>query len=260
MNQPMNPITIAFFEPILSKIQSFSYPKKQGATSEVIFLHTDNGQFVCKIAKKSPYRDWLKKEAVSMKCLNDETSLPIPIFYQISETKEESYLLMSQENGIPLREALQQTSDDSEKLALIKSFGVLLKQLHETIPPPSCVTEVSWLDEQLENATYNLQNYNVDGDQPLLEKLKREKPVPCEQTLIHGDCTIDNVLVLNGKVHMFIDLAGAAYGDPRYDIALAIRSIRNNQDMVNAFFKGYRLRIITAEEFAYFDEGLYEFF
>ena len=119
---------------------------------------------------------------------------------------------------------------------------------------------MSWLDEQLLIATYNLQNYDVDGDQALLKKLKSQKPVPAKQTVIHGDCTIDNVLVLNGKVHNLIDLAGAAYGDPRYDIALAIRSIRNNPDMVDAFYKGYGLQVITAEEFAYFDEGLYEFF
>ncbi|MFJ7973612.1 aminoglycoside phosphotransferase family protein [Psychrobacillus sp. NPDC096389] len=260
MNQHINPAILEFFEPILSKVQSFSFPKRQGATSEVIFVQTDKGQFVCKIAKKSPYRDWLKKEAVTIKCLNEETNLPIPIFYQFNETKVESFLLMSQENGIPLREALQQTSNDSEKLALIESFGVLLKQLHQTQAPASWVTERSWLDEQLEVATYNLQNYEVDGDQSLLEKLKRQKPIPSKQTLIHGDCTIDNVLVVDGKVHMLIDLAGAAYGDPRYDIALAIRSIQNNQEMINAFYKGYELQTITTEEFAYFDEGLYEFF
>lgn len=260
MNQHINPTISAFFEPILSKVQSFSFPKRQGATSEVIFLHTDNGQFVCKIAKKSPYRDWLKKEADAMNYLNEVTNLPIPIFYQFTETTDESYLLMSRENGIPLREALQQTLHDSGKLEIMESFGVLLKQLHETQPPASWVTETPWLDQQLEVATYNLQNYDVDGDQALLEKLKKQKPIPSKQTLIHGDCTIDNVLVLNGKVHMLIDLAAAAYGDPRYDIALATRSIRNSQEMIDAFYKGYGLQTITSEEFTYFDEGLYEFF
>ncbi|QFF99187.1 aminoglycoside phosphotransferase family protein [Psychrobacillus glaciei] len=260
MNKSFNPVILEQFGAIIGKVHSFSFPKRQGATSEVIFLHTDNGQFVCKVAQTSLYREWLLEEARIMKHWNEETNLPIPTFYQFVENNDESYLLMSLENGIPLREALLKVESDKERYDLLECFGALLKQLHETKPPTSWVTKESWLDEQLEKATYNLQNYDVDGDQPLLDNLKRHKPVPFEQTLIHGDCTIDNILVSNGRVRTFIDLAGSAFGDPRYDIALAIRSIRNNEKMLNAFYKGYGLRTITKEEFDYFDGGLYEFF
>ncbi|WP_391201358.1 aminoglycoside phosphotransferase family protein [Psychrobacillus sp. L4] len=260
MNKSINPAILDQFETIIGKIHSFSFPKRQGATSEVIFLHTDNGQFVCKAAQTSPYREWLLEEARVMKHWKEQTNLPIPTFYQFVENNEESFLLMSLEKGIPLREALLKAESDQEKYALLESFGALLKQLHETKPPTSWVTKESWLDEQLEKAIYNLQNYEVDGDQPLLDKLKKHKPIPFKQTLIHGDCTIDNVLVSNGRVGTFIDLAGSAYGDPRYDIALATRSIRNNEEMLQAFYKGYEGETITEEEFDYFDRGLYEFF
>ena len=258
MNNSIHPAILEHFETILGKVDSFSFPKRQGVTSEVTFLQTENGLFVCKIAKKSPYNDWLLEEAKVMKHWNEETNLPIPTFYQFVEKNRESYLLMSLEEGIPLREALLKAESDEEKYALLESFGALLKQLHETIPPT--FTKESWLDEQLEKATYNLQNYEVDGDQPLLDKLKRHKPVPVKQTLIHGDCTIDNVLVSNGRVRTFIDLAGSTYGDPRYDISLATRSIINNEALLLAFYKGYEGVTITEEEFDYFDRGLYEFF
>ncbi|WP_391115842.1 aminoglycoside phosphotransferase family protein [Psychrobacillus sp. L3] len=260
MNKSINPVIREQFEEIIGKVHSFSFPKRQGATSKVIFLHTDNGQFVCKAAQTSLYREWLLEEAWIMKHWNEETNLPIPTFYQFVENNEESYLLMSLEKGIPLREALLKAESDEEKYALLESFGELLNQLHETKPPTSCVTKESWLDEQLEKATYNLQNYVVDGDQLLLDKLKRNKPIPFKQSLIHGDCTIDNVLVSNGRVRTFIDLAGSVYGDPRYDIALATRSIRKNDALLQAFYKGYKGETITEEEFDYFDRGLYEFF
>ena len=35
--------------------------------------------------------------------------------------------------------------------------------------------------------------------------------------------TIDNVLVHNGEVTGIIDWSGGAFGDPRYDVSLAIR-------------------------------------
>ncbi|MFJ8064049.1 aminoglycoside phosphotransferase family protein [Psychrobacillus sp. NPDC096426] len=259
MNKQKNLIIFNQFETIVGKIHSISYPNRQGATSEVAFFHTDSGQFVCKNAKTSKYREWLSTEAQVMKRLNEETALPIPTIYEFVEEENVSHLLMSLEKGVTLRDALQQ-ADSEERCSLFESFGELLKQLHETMPPQSWTTDKTWLENQLEKATYNLKNYQVDRDQILLDNLKKHKPTATKQTLIHGDCTIDNVLVSNGKVHTFIDLAGAAYGDPRYDIALALRSVRNNAVMLKAFYKGYERQVITEDEFDYFDGGLYEFF
>ncbi|WP_342598068.1 aminoglycoside phosphotransferase family protein [Psychrobacillus sp. FSL H8-0483] len=260
MNKQIKPNIPSQFEKFLGKINSFSYPKRQGATSEVALLHTDKGQFVCKVASKLKYREWLSQEADIMKCLNAETDLPLPTYFHFVENEEKSYLLMSLEEGVTLREALQQFPSDAEKCALIQSFGELLQQLHETQPPTDWITEENWLDTQLQKAAYNLQNYEVDGNQELLDQLIKHPPIRSKQVLIHGDCTIDNVLVSNGRVQTFIDLSGAAYGDPRCDIALAIRSIKDNEAMIKAFYKGYSLQMITKEEFDYFDGGLYEFF
>lgn len=63
----------------------------------------------------------------------------------------------------------------------------------------------------------------MDGSRELLEKLKIINRKEYKQTLIHGDFTIDNVLVNNGKITGVIDWSGGAYGDPRYDVSLAIR-------------------------------------
>ncbi|TQR19169.1 aminoglycoside phosphotransferase family protein [Psychrobacillus vulpis] len=260
MKQLNIPSDFEQFEATVGKVLTISYPDKQGATSKVTFIHSENGQFVCKSATKSKYKGWLSQEAQIMKQLNEETSLPIPTFYQFLEKEKESHLLMSLGKGITLREALKKAKSDEEKYVLCKSFGDLLKQLHETLPPASWRTQESWLDLQLEKAAYYLESYNVDGDQKLLDQLKQHKPTPSKPCLIHGDCTIDNVLVSNGNVHTFIDLGGATYGDPRYDIALAIRSIKNNEAMLRSFYKGYERQIISEEEFNYFDGGLYEFF
>ncbi|WP_144510178.1 aminoglycoside phosphotransferase family protein [Bacillus sp. FJAT-22090] len=252
-------INLKQLETIIGEIHSITYPKNQGATSEVVFLQTSAGQFVSKSAKRVKYKAWLSKEAEAMKILKEVTTLPIPTFYIFIEGVE-SQLIMSLVEGITLREALLHSTCEKEKLVLFQSFGALLKQLHETEPPVPWITDECWLDKQLQKATYYLENDSVEGDKKLLEKLKEYKPNSTKQTLIHGDCTIDNVLVSNGKVHTFIDLAGTTYGDPRYDIALATRSIRDNEEMLQAFYKGYVRQTISVEEFNYFDEGLYEFF
>jgi len=75
--------------------------------------------------------------------------------------------------------------------------------------------------------------------------------------MIHGDCTTDNVLVVNGKVQILIDVSGLTVGDPRYDESLAISNFIDNLDYLNAFYEGYKRYKVSREEFEYFDHGLY---
>jgi aminoglycoside phosphotransferase len=74
----------------------------------------------------------------------------------------------------------------------------------------------------------------------LLKKLKGNKQKEIKQTLIHGDFTIDNVLVHKGKIASIIDWNQGAFGDPRYDVSLSIRpkprAFESEID-VNIFFK-----------------------
>ncbi|MEK4521882.1 phosphotransferase [Psychrobacillus sp. FSL W7-1457] len=245
---------------ITGEILSQSFPKRQGGTSFTTFLQTKKGNFVWKVATELPYREWLKKEAEVMELLNKETELPIPLFMHYKEQPEENSLLMSKLEGVPLREALHEANSIEEKRSLFLSFGTLLKLLHTTRSPGALLTKNNWLEKQLHTAAYNVMHYKVDGNEELLTYLKFNQPKPIPQTLIHGDCTIDNVLVKDGMVYAFIDLAGVAHGDPRYDLALATRSIQSNPLLVEAFYEGYDSTPISIEEFKYFDGGLYEFF
>lgn len=61
-------------------------------------------------------------------------------------------------------------------------------------------------------------------------------------------------------VTAFIDLSGRTFGDPRYDIALAIGAFLKDADLLNVFYEGYGGERISMEEYAYFEGGLYEFF
>ncbi|PZE20308.1 phosphotransferase family protein [Paenibacillus xerothermodurans] len=64
-----------------------------------------------------------------------------------------------------------------------------------------------------------MQHYKIDGTPTLLEKIRDKKPTDFEPTLIHGDCTIDDVLVYEGRISGIIDWSGGVYGDPRYDVS-----------------------------------------
>lgn len=112
-------------------------------------------------------------------------------------------------------------------------------------------------------ADYNLRHYTVDGTPELLDRIKNNKPKPIQNTLIHGDYTLDNVLVREGNVTAVIDWSGGSFGDPRYDTALAIRPKPNAfqvPEEADIFFAGYGAKIINEQEYVYFKNRLNEFF
>ncbi|WP_284139355.1 aminoglycoside phosphotransferase family protein [Virgibacillus sp. LDC-1] len=162
------------------------------------------------------------------------------------------------------RRGVNTAVEKEQKEKLLFQYGKILKTIHLT-PCPKEWQQANniWLDDMLDNAMINLTHYQVDGSPSLLQKLKQNKPAFYPQRLIHGDFTVDNVLISHGKISGVIDWSGGAYGDPRYDVALAIRpkpfAFQTEEDRIH-FFAGYGERLLNKMEYTYFAEGLYEFF
>ncbi|MEN2767386.1 phosphotransferase family protein [Ornithinibacillus xuwenensis] len=205
----------------------------------------------------------MNKEAKILKLL-ENTSVPIPKLHKVVSNKEnrECWVLMEYVQGVTLREALATSNTEAERANLIYQFGQILRQVHESDCPKGLVEKKPWIDRMLAEASYNLERYQVDGSRILLEKLIKTKPNRKKQTLIHGDFTIDNVMVKDGKINKIIDWSGGAFGDPFYDVSLAIRphlNVFEKKTDKAIFFEGYGDKI-NEESYQYFAEGLYEFF
>ncbi|TCN26127.1 phosphotransferase [Mesobacillus foraminis] len=246
-------------ERVIGNISEISLLEEQGCTSIVRKIKSSKGNYLLKSASSEKYQTWLKAEALILEKQNQENLLRVPRYYGFIEEQDGCHLIMSFEEGVTLTTALKNAASKSEEMELIMSFGQLLDQLHRTN------TDVhqdknAWLDVQLKRAEGYVKLGQCDGSMELLELLKSKKPLPVKQTLIHGDCTTDNVLVSGRKVKLFIDVSGTAYGDPRYDEALAIRSFFRNEEYKNFFYEGYKYYRMSPEEFIYFNDGLYEFF
>lgn len=247
-------------EEIIGKINRVDVLDEQGWTSEVRRIVTVKGSYLLKSAFKEKYRMWLKEEAKILEKINQEKQIPVPDYYGFIEDKDSSNLIVSFENGTTLTAALREARSLTERKSLIKSFGQFLHQFHEKEPIRILEQEISWLERQLVKAHYYVENGQTEGSLELLNQLIARKPFPVQQTMIHGDCTTDNVFMKNGEVKLFIDIAGMTVGDPRYDISLAIRDFVDNPELLNAFYEGYIRYRVSSEEFQYFNEGLYEFF
>ncbi|WP_041087421.1 phosphotransferase family protein [Jeotgalibacillus soli] len=248
----------------LGTIKSIVFPQ-QGWTSDVGVIESEQGMFILKRTRTEQFNSWLHKEVFVLNSLTTQTALPIPKVHKYIERKEQSqsFALLEFFEGETLRTALLKEKNEARRQEMIFLFGKTLAHIHSTPCPDDLKSSQLWLDDMLQAAQYNLDYYETEGDQALLERLKANKPKPFKQTLIHGDFTIDNVLVQNGNVTSIIDWSGGAFGDPRYDASLAIRPKPNafeNERDIAIFFEGYGEKIVSPDEYIYFENGLYNFF
>lgn len=249
----------------LGAVGDITFPR-QGHTSDVGIIDSEQGRVVLKRTKGKLYTDWLKRESFILQCLS-RTKLRVPkvrrFLLQEEEHQEiQGWLLMECLSGETVRRILTDEHDPSARYDILFDFGKSLHELHATPCPDELKRGGKWLDHMLIEAEFHLEHHEVDGSPALLNRLKTAKPAEVRQTLIHGDFTIDNVLIHGGRISGMIDWSGAAFGDPRYDVALAIRPkphiFQTNQDL-QAFFDGYGGDISNGE-YDYFANGLYAFF
>ncbi|WP_107838869.1 phosphotransferase family protein [Metasolibacillus meyeri] len=248
----------------LKNIHAMRFPK-QGYTSNVAIIENDHRSYVLKRAKGELFSSWLNKEVAVINRLTSETKLPIPkVAFSIEQkSKNEAWALIEFLPGETIRSALSNEKNMEKRQEILFNFGQILHQIHATPCPNELMAQQPWLPKMLEQAQYNLENYEVDGTKELLEKIQVNKPSSIKQTLIHGDFTVDNVLVENGVITGVIDWSGGIFGDPRYDLSLAIRpkpNIFENDIDKQIFFEGYGEKIIDNDLYNYFANGLYEFF
>lgn len=244
-------------------IKSIKFPR-QGYTSDVGIIESDRGRFVIKRSIGEQYCSWLSQEVNTLRGLLN-TKLPVPQIYRAVELEEKNqvWALMHFFEGETLRHALRNEHNTDRRHQLIFNFGNTLATIHSTPCPGELIGDTVWLDAMISRAEYNLKHYKVDGTAELLHFLKTNRPVSIKNTLIHGDFTIDNVLVSGEKITGIIDWSGGGFGDPRYDLSLAIRPKPNafeTKSDLDVFFDGYGTRILNEQEYRYFKEGLNEFF
>ncbi|HZR44920.1 MAG TPA: phosphotransferase [Ktedonobacteraceae bacterium] len=250
----------------LGTVYELAYPR-QGDTSDVAIVVCERGKYVVKRSRGGQFRDWLAQEYHVLQALI-EVSLPLPRPYLYVEccTSEtpEAWLVMSHLPGDSLRIVACNEADQAAKRQMLFAVGQVLAKLHSLAVPTALCAErgKAWLDSMLKQARYNLEHYEVEGSAELLEQLETQRPRMVQPTLIHGDFAIDNVLIVDREVSGIVDWAWGAWGDPRYDRALAIRpkeGIFQMPEDTQSFFNGYGTAGLSQDEYDYF-VSLYEFF
>ena len=235
----------------------------QGMTSSVVILHAERGDFVLKQADRTPYTAWLRREAFVLQALA-ASNLPVPRYIAVEEQPTTVSLLMTALPGEPLSALLRRGVADEVRRDLLHQFGQLLAQIHASTPASGLRVQRPWLERILDEARNNLLQGYAEPEAPPIETMQAMRPPAIAEVLIHGDYTIDNVLVDGDKLTGVIDWGRGDIGDPRYDLTLATRPQEPESAFLNeadfaAFYAGYGGKHLTPSEQQWFDR-LYDYF
>jgi aminoglycoside phosphotransferase (APT) family kinase protein len=226
----------------------------QGMTAEVAFV--EPGDVVLKRCVDPLYLDWLRRERVVLAALEGTSVAPRAL--DALDRGTDVWLVMSRLPGISAAHRLRQARA-RDRAALLERIGAFLARLHAVPVPPALREPRPWIARKLDEARANLGW--CDGSPDLLERLRATRPAPVEETLIHGDLTLENVLVDGDRVAGLVDWPAGGPGDPRCDVALALQADADlgiTEMEEAAFFRGFG-RAIDADTRRWF-EDLYEFF
>jgi aminoglycoside phosphotransferase (APT) family kinase protein len=261
----MGQFTLAELPPTLAehvpRHARLTYPT-QGKTSDVAFAEHDGRVVVVKRCAHPVYLEWLRREQAALQAL-EHSGLSVPRFLAYAEGAANGqpvgWLVMSRLAGTPLLAAAMEAAEVSRQ-TLFRHLGELLRRLHATTVPRALVRRETWVSRQLRQARANLPW--CDGTAAGLAELERSRPTPVGETLIHGDLALDNVLVDAHGSFSLIDWADGGPGDPRHDLALALRTkpeLELSTGVLEAFAGGYGAAVADAEVRDWFVR-LYDYF
>ncbi len=166
--------------------------------------------------------------------------LPVPQIVKFYTNGKKNYLLMTKLKGKMACDP--SIIQDLDNMARLLSKG--LKKLWQ-VDVKECPRIIN-LDYKLKRALDRVINneVDIDGAEPeifgeegfetpmaLYEYLRDNRPVE-EYVLIHGDYCLPNIFFENNEVSGYLDLGYCGIGDKWQDIALAVRSIRYNLEVV----------------------------
>lgn len=190
------------------------------------------GNYVLKI---QPHNEETDNEFLMTRWLCGRIPIPEILTYRV--VKDTAFTLMTRMDGKMLCDSA--FLENPETLIRIAADG--LKKLWE-IRVDDCPYSTSRLTSRLKAAEYNVKNGLVDMDNvdpetfgeggfadpsELLSWLKDNRPEE-DIVLTHGDYCLPNIFARNSKLCGFIDLGKLGPADRWQDIAIAVRSIRDN--------------------------------
>lgn len=222
----------------------FKYPNTRliGSGQESTVYDIGDGR-VIKLLRSDKLDQAHREEGFYAQLQEFKTSFRFPRILEIGTVEDRNYLFEEKLSGVPLKEALTNSTDSVERKALLEQMLFALKETRaiifdalpygELISPDPLVADtwMGYFEHKVRHTCRKnkdaIAHLVPDADQFVEEYLVRAARLcatpDVTKSLVHGDYWPPNILVENGKVSAVIDFNDQTLvGDYRIDIASAI--------------------------------------
>jgi aminoglycoside phosphotransferase (APT) family kinase protein len=229
-----------------------------GGISGVYKIDYGNQERVLKYSKGIYRMLELEREAKVLKYINDkEIKHAVPVIRSFKKLDSFAYLVLDYFQGETVREKLGKNQCLEKRLKIWELTGQVLSEIHNLYKSEDVKCE--WLNEQLKLARISLENDLIDLEdfeeqdpEEILEWLVSNKPVRAQVSLLHGDFRTKNIMVDKDNNCKIIDWGFVDIGDPYYDLAV-INYYFQDELARDSFYKGYRSNQYDKRLIEYYD-------
>ncbi len=221
---------------------------EQGRCSAIMRLQAEHGDFVVKVTQGEYRGEELLREHQVMQDLQ-ELGIPAPNSIAFHRQRGLSWQLREYRAGETLRSVLRSCGGPEDRLPLLAQMATTLADIHQV----GCLmwTWGNWKEASLRRARENMHHglLDLEGEfvaaSPEVELawLRANSPAPGQVSLIHGDYRTKNLLCSNGELAAVLDWAFADFGDPYYDLAIALDYVETDSELA-AFIQAYGLQSV----------------
>lgn len=244
---------------------SIRHIEPKGAGSQLIKVITgDAGNFICKVRYRSSTLERLEREKEMYECLRGKVPVPKVKFHYADLEKE--CLCIEELKGMSMDQYIGTMPDEQ----IVRLFAKALNRIH-SLPVDTSVPVFS-LERKLELAKLNVQKGYVDisglqfgfgatSPAAMYAMLVDLRPEAEDLVVTHGDYCAANVIYNSDEVSGFIDVGRGGVADRYQDLAIAVRSIREDfsEPLLSVFFAAYGLVNPDRGRLRFYDV-LHEFF
>ncbi|MFN3590103.1 MAG: APH(3') family aminoglycoside O-phosphotransferase [Spirosomataceae bacterium] len=229
-------------------------PMLGGGTDAKLFsINTKNGNdFVVKIQPQSLRNEYLNYQFLAGK-------VPVPRVQFYASWQNHDVLCMIKIKGQTLDSQIHHANPSD----IVRQYARALKLLH-TIPIQNAPIRQT-IQEKVVEAGIRIKEHLVDiedfqkenrdmSSEDLYKKLVTNIPQNTELVFTHGDYCLDNILFDASGLTGFIDMGRGGVADKYQDIALAVRSIRDefSEDFLPLFFEEYGISAVSYDKIDFY--------
>lgn len=236
---------------LLKFLEDFTLTKNRIGCSKSDIFHVQNNQGIGYYLKIMQPEIGRSLEAEKQALIFLERKIPVPKVIFFSKFQGREFLMTSEIKG----DVSMIAETDEDKLRNIKILAQGLRLIH-SIDISNCslqkplnyllhTAELRLKEGLVKNKEFDKRWSNRDPEN-LLNQIKNVKIHQIELVFTHGDYCLPNIIIDNGELSGFIDLAYAGVNDRYFDLAAVIWSIGFNfgETWIQPFLEEYGIQNI----------------